>query len=82
MSYMEMIMPMSPAVHRGRQMAKPVDNRPSASLRGYGGTWQRLRKMILARQPVCMAPGCNRPAQDVHHIVSLREGGINEFDNL
>lgn len=64
------------AVHRH------VDqHRPSASKRGYGHTWQKLRKLILHRDPVCVM--CAREAAtEVDHIVALAKGGDNALENL
>lgn len=57
------------------------DDRPSASARGYGRTWQRLRRMVLAREPVCRS--CQRePASEVDHIIALDKGGTNAMENL
>ena len=33
------------------------DVRPSAASRGYGHRWRKLRRMILARSPICSDPG-------------------------
>ena len=59
---------------------KRVDDRPSACKRGYGRKWQRLRKMKLARRPMCEC--CGSPANEVDHIVALSRGGTNAMDNL
>ena len=37
--------------------------------------WQRLRKMMLRRQPACQAEGCNELAREVDHIVPMSNGG-------
>ncbi len=62
--------------------APPSDNRDSASKRGYGRRWRRLRLMVLRRQPMCQWPGCFEAATDVDHIVSKRDGGDDSFENL
>ncbi|MBL1219128.1 MAG: HNH endonuclease, partial [Planctomycetes bacterium] len=63
--------------------------RPSAAARGYDRTWRRLRRMYLARHPLC--EHCLRyddvtPATEVDHIVSLRDGGerldVNNLQSL
>ena len=59
---------------------KRVDDRPSACKRGYGRKWQRLRKMKLARRPMCEC--CGSPANEVDHVIALSAGGTNEMDNL
>jgi 5-methylcytosine-specific restriction protein A len=58
------------------------DDRPSATARGYGRRWQRLRKMYLRANPICEEEGCNRPATDVDHIVPKRHGGTDQWENL
>lgn len=53
----------------------------SASSRGYGAVWRRLRTMVLARDPFCMV--CtNEPSVTVDHIKPLASGGDNSFENL
>lgn len=66
--------------------------RPSAARRGYGRRWQRLRAIIIARDPVCTCegrPGCPHPARrcilpttDVDHIVPREQGGEDSEENL
>ena len=61
------------------------DTRPSASARGYDRRWQKIRKYILSRNPLCRE--CERLglvsiATDVHHIKPLRDGGTHEDYNL
>lgn len=61
--------------------------RKSSAARGYDASWQRLRKMILSRHPLCADPfgeheGRPVPAQEVDHIVPLRKGGGNRSENL
>ena len=53
--------------------------RPSAAKRGYGRSWQRLRKMVLARHPICP---CGAAATEIDHIVPKSEGGDDSADNL
>lgn len=51
----------------------------------YGGTWQRIRAWYIAEHPlcaVCAKEGRITPAQEVHHIVPLRQGGTHDPDNL
>lgn len=66
-----------------------LDERPSSSERGYGATWQRLRLIILRRDPICQDPfGIHAtlhevaPSTDVDHIVAKRDGGQDEESNL
>jgi len=56
--------------------------RGSSAARGYGATWQRLRKLVLHDEPVCRTHGCGQLATDVDHIVALAKGGTNERTNL
>jgi len=60
--------------------------RGTAAQRGYDATWQRLRRMKLAREPLCYdcmeGGGWVRLATEVHHIIALRDGGQNTFANL
>src|SRR5688572_21629845 len=52
------------------------DERLSAALRGYDGTWQRLRAMKLASQPLCelycMEQERLTVATEVHHVRPIR----------
>jgi len=59
--------------------------RPSASKRGYDARWRKLRKMVLARNPLCadcMEAGLVVPAIEVHHVVPKAAGGDDSFENL
>lgn len=66
--------------------------RPSAARRGYGRRWQRLRAIIIARDPVCTCtgrPGCPHggarcilPTTDVDHIIPREQGGEDSEENL
>ncbi len=63
--------------------------RGTSAERGYGANWQRLRKMKLARDPICEDPHVEhrkynetKVAEEVHHIHSIRYGGTNEMENL
>lgn len=67
--------------HTGRQ----PDSRPNANQRGYDATWQRLRKMYLRANPLCvdcLKEGRVTAAIDVHHIVAKVNGGTNDWNNL
>lgn len=62
-------------------------HRPSAAKRGYGYRWRKLRRMVLARSPLCADPfethtGRAVQATDVDHIIPLAQGGTNAMDNL
>jgi 5-methylcytosine-specific restriction protein A len=72
-------------------------SRGSASARGYGRTWQKLSKIVLARDPLCKiaklcvtrAIGRNgailllpSPSSVADHIVPKSKGGKDEVSNL
>ena len=70
-------------------LRKKEDERPSAARRGYGHRWRKLRRMILANDPVCSDPGGIHAARgevvvatDVDHIIPKRHGGGDGRDNL
>lgn len=57
---------------------RATDERSSSSSRGYGYRWQRQRRMILHRNPLCADPfgvhsdnGVVELATDVHHVIPL-----------
>ena len=60
-------------------------SRKSTTARGYGAQWRRLRDMVLRREPLCRrcrAEGRRRIATEVDHILPLKQGGTNRWDNL
>lgn len=61
-----------PEVERERK-AKHDATRASAAERGYDAAWRRVRRDFLAAHPMCCAAGCNAPATDVDHILSIQE---------
>ena len=79
-------MPYRPKPHRRPALKAPKHmRRASASQRGYGVVWRRLRLMQLAREPLCR--DCKRrglltPGVHVDHIIPKRDGGENALDNL
>lgn len=78
-------MPIRPKTHAQEMSARrrrAPDDRASASKRGYGSTWQKLRLIKLQDQPICQQPGCLKPATDVDHIKTLADGGENTLENL
>jgi 5-methylcytosine-specific restriction protein A len=73
-------MPWQPPKHRPQKRGEK-DGRPSSTQRGYGGAWARLRRMVLARDPICVL--CRQaPSTVADHIIPLRRGGANSLDNL
>ncbi len=78
-------MPNMPQSHSEQTQArrrKTVDQaRASASERGYDRRWQRLRKLILHRDPICAI--CDRQAStDIDHIIPKAQGGEDTEENL
>lgn len=56
------------------------DDRGTASQRGYGAHWRKVRDAILRRYPLCQAEGCTQAATVVHH--RDEDPGNNAADNL
>lgn len=83
-------MPYRPKPHRAPTMKVPQHlRRPSASKRGYGAHWRRLRRYILACNPLCADPfGVHAEqkrvevATQVDHIVPRADGGTDDESNL
>jgi 5-methylcytosine-specific restriction protein A len=76
-------MPDLPPKYRPPHASRPRrDRRPSASQRGYGAEWRRLRDLILAERPGCEHPGCNKLATDLDHRISRERGGSDDPANL
>ena len=79
-------MPYRPKPHRAPTLRAPAHlRRPSASKRGYGAVWRRLRLMQLAREPLCRdckGRGLLTPGTQVDHILPKRDGGKDVFENL
>ena len=51
----------------------------------YGRAWKRVRDRYIAANPLCeqcLAEGRYTPAQEVHHILPLSEGGTHAEENL
>jgi 5-methylcytosine-specific restriction protein A len=51
----------------------------------YNRTWKRIRDRYIAAHPLCekcASLGRVTPAQEVHHIKPLSQGGTNDVDNL
>jgi 5-methylcytosine-specific restriction protein A len=78
-------------VQRQRQLAEGRHysdlQRPTATERGYGFNWRKLRNAFIRDHPYCADPfgihkGALVDATDVHHIISKKEGGSNADSNL
>lgn len=60
-------------------------NTVSRHKRGYGWTWEKLRAMVLADEPLCRqchAAGVVAAAVTVDHIIPKAWGGTDETENL
>lgn len=44
----------------------------------YGHKWRKARSVYLAQHPMCMAPGCDQPANEVDHI-KRHKGDLRAF---
>lgn len=62
------------------------ERKGSASQRGYGGQWQKLRKVILERDnylcQACLDNGTLREGSHVDHMKPKAQGGTDAPDNL
>jgi 5-methylcytosine-specific restriction protein A len=60
-------------------------SRESRQARGYGAAWDRLRKQVLTREPLCRmchVKGRVTAATEVDHIKPKAKGGTDELSNL
>ena len=51
----------------------------------YGRAWKKIRARFLLRHPLCeqcLREGRLTPAEEVHHILPLADGGTSERSNL
>jgi 5-methylcytosine-specific restriction protein A len=51
----------------------------------YGRRWRKIRKVFLTAHPLCelcREQGRYTPAEEVHHIKPLSEGGTHDYENL
>lgn len=69
-----------PTLGATRPKRREPDHRPSPHARGYGATWERLRRMVLRSNPLCAE--CGALANEVDHVVSRRAGGKDIESNL
>ena len=59
--------------------------RDPASRKRYGRAWKRIRDSYIAEHPLCeqcQRDGKLTPAEEVHHIQPLAQGGTHARDNL
>ena len=55
--------------------------REGSTKRGYGAVWQRIRLVVLERDPWCCH--CRtQPSVDVDHVKPKAAGGTDELENL
>lgn len=47
--------------------------------RRYGRCWKRIRDKYVAEHPFCQI--CGKPAEEVHHIIPICEGGQHDRKN-
>lgn len=70
------------AEHRKQHYRQEEANRPKDRKKGYGRRWQKLRRVILARD-LYLCQACRRAtATDVDHITPKVQGGTDEAENL
>jgi len=69
-----------------RTKKRAYDNRGrSSAALGYGAAWQRLRRSVLAEEPLCRNCGGRGrvvAATDIDHIIPKSQGGTDDVDNL
>lgn len=59
--------------------------RDPAVKKRYGRSWKRIRDRYITAHPLCEQCQKDRritPAEEVHHIKPLSQGGTNDVDNL
>lgn len=59
--------------------------RDPAVKKRYGRAWKRIRDRYIAAHPLCEQcekDGRLTPAEEVHHIKPLSQGGTNDYANL
>jgi 5-methylcytosine-specific restriction protein A len=64
--------------HQAKRWQNQDQFRGSASSRGYDSVWRRLRKMQLAREPLCRECAKTQritSAAEVDHVIPIRQGG-------
>ena len=75
-----------PRLRAGRPRVSPRlvhdDNRGTTTERGYGAAWQKARRVALDADPLCkhcMKRGRITAAEQVDHIIPLRDGEVIIF---
>lgn len=80
-------MPFKPKTHAQLMYKPPIDNRPSAAVRGYGTRWHKyIRPQVLLRDnytcQVCGLLTANKNALHIDHITPKSKGGTDDISNL
>jgi 5-methylcytosine-specific restriction protein A len=70
-----------------RQDAREYERyrRDPATRKRYGQQWRIIRALYIAGHPLCercKEAGRITPAQEVHHILPLAQGGSHDVENL
>ena len=69
-----------------RTQKRGIDQRGrSSAAQGYGAAWQKLRRTLLAGEPlcrICAGRGLVVAAYHVDHIQPKTQGGTDDLDNL
>ncbi len=68
-----------------RQKEYTKFKRDPDNARKYGNNWKRIRAAYVRGHPLCeecLKQGIVKPVEEVHHIIPLKAGGGNTFDNL
>lgn len=72
----------------GKNNPKYVDGKSKERMYGYmlelsRSNWRRIKKVVLERDGyVCMQCGKVNRLSTVHHIISYRNGGTHDLNNL
>jgi 5-methylcytosine-specific restriction enzyme A len=71
--------------HARQEWKRYDDQRGTATERGYGATWQKIRERKLSHDPFCepcKTEGRKTLGQMVHHELPIAEGGTHAMKNL
>lgn len=68
-----------PPLHRRADQPPKRDYRPSAAARGYGGRWRRIRRVVLAEEPLCRPCGEQGRIQPAEHV-DHDDGNVENMD--
>jgi 5-methylcytosine-specific restriction protein A len=59
--------------------------RDAGTAKRYNAEWRKVRTRYIAAHPLCKMcekEGRFTPAEQIHHIIPLKDGGTNDFTNL